>query len=46
MGARRPFFVREAKRMTQVHERERELHREVAARVEGALPAARRETPA
>ena len=25
--------------MTQVHERERELHREVAARVEGALPA-------
>jgi ribosome maturation factor RimP len=39
MGARRPFFVREANAMTHVHERERELHREVAARVEGAFPA-------
>jgi ribosome maturation factor RimP len=37
MGARRPFFSREDG-LAQVHERERELQREVAERVQGRLP--------
>jgi ribosome maturation factor RimP len=37
MGARRPFFAKEAN-LTQVHERERQLHREVAETVESSLP--------
>jgi ribosome maturation factor RimP len=39
MGARRPVFAkRDRKRMTQVHEQERQLHREVADTVQERLP--------
>ena len=37
MGARRPFFAKEAK-LTQVHEKERQLRREVAETVEPSIP--------
>jgi ribosome maturation factor RimP len=37
MGARRPFFAKEAN-LTQVRERERQLHREVAETVESSIP--------
>ena len=37
MGASRPFFAREAN-LTQVHEKERQLHREVAETVESRIP--------
>jgi ribosome maturation factor RimP len=37
MGARRPFFAKEAN-LTQVHEKERQLHREVAETVESRIP--------
>jgi ribosome maturation factor RimP len=37
MGARRPFFAKEAK-LTQVHEKERQLHRELAETVEARIP--------
>jgi ribosome maturation factor RimP len=37
MGARRPFFVMGAQ-LTQVHDRERELQREISRQVETALP--------
>jgi ribosome maturation factor RimP len=38
MGARRPFFVSGGEMAKQPHEKERELQREVARSVEGALP--------
>jgi ribosome maturation factor RimP len=37
MGARRPFFAKEPN-LTQVHEKERQLHREVAKTVESRIP--------
>jgi ribosome maturation factor RimP len=37
MGAPRPFFAKEAT-LTQVHEKERQLHREVAETVESRIP--------
>jgi ribosome maturation factor RimP len=37
VGARRPFFAKEDE-LTQVHEQERQLHREVAETVEGRIP--------
>ena len=39
MGARRPFFAkRDRNELTQVHEKERQLHRELADTVQGRLP--------
>src|SRR5918995_6902803 len=41
MGARRPFFMRQASRglqMANVHEKERSLQREISTRVESAMP--------
>jgi len=37
MGARRPFFVK-GLQMAKVHDKEKSLHREIASRVETALP--------
>jgi hypothetical protein len=37
MGARRPFFAKEAK-LTQVHEKERQLHRQLAETVGARIP--------
>jgi ribosome maturation factor RimP len=38
MGARRPFFVKEQETLAATHEKERHLTREIARRVETALP--------
>ena len=38
MGARRPFFMTQTTQMTNVHDRERELQREIAQAVEPAVP--------
>ena len=38
MGARRPFFVKEQGDLAATHEKERHLRREIAQRVETALP--------